>query len=226
MKNVLRLTASVIAMVMAAAALVSCAAGTPANTVTDAKPAETTGAETTAGADVTTGAEATTAEAATEENKTEYFDVFRWDFSDSSDPGWTPTNMTDVVKGEDGILCLSVKGEDPHITTKKLPFEIDCDDVEVLEIRVKNKTNSHSGQIFITTTDSPGPSDAYSFRFAYENAGEDDEWELLRIDTFEINGWTGILKSLRLDYSDGSEGECSIDYIALMTSDRSKADQS
>ena len=38
-----------------------------------------------------------------------------------------------------------------------------------------------------------------------------------------INGWTGKLRSLRLDYSDGSEGDCYVDYIALQTTDEKKA---
>ena len=120
-------------------------------------------------------------------------------------------------------MHLICKGSDPNITTKRINVNIDCDIVEYIVMRIKNKTDAYTGQLFISTTDSPGPDEAYSYKYEYEYADDDDEWEIIEIDTLDINGWSGTLRSLRLDYSDGSEGDCYIDYIALQTTDEKKA---
>ncbi len=233
MKNVLKFLAVMIVIVMTVAAVASCQPSTPATTTAaDSKtePAVTTAAETETEAvtteEVTTEevtTEPETTEEETEEPQKELYDVFRWDFNDASDLGWASSNATIVEAGEDGTMHLTVKAGDPNISTKKIPGKIECDDVEYFVMRVKNKTDSYSGQLFISTSDSPGPAEAYSYKFDYEFADEDDEWEIIEIDTLDIPGWTGQLRSLRLDYSDGGEGECFIDYIALQTTNKDKA---
>ncbi len=232
MKNIIKLIAVIVVSVMTLSLFAACN-----NTPADTKPATTTAADTqtttteTAKETEKETEAVTTEEVTTEEVTTEpeteptpevRYDVLRWDFDDASNLGWVSSNMTDVIAEEDGTMHLKVKGGDPNITTKRIPVQVICDDVEYIEIRVKNKTDSYSGQLFISTTDSPGPDENYSYKFDYEYADEDDEWEIIEIDTLDINGWSGKLRSLRLDYSDGGEGDCYIDYITLQTTDSSK----
>ncbi len=232
MKNIIKLIAVIVVSVMTLSLFAACN-----NTPADTKPATTTAADTqTTTAETAKETEketeaVTTEEVTTEEITTEpetepapevRYDVLRWDFEDASNLGWVSSNMTDVIAEEDGTMHLKVKGGDPNITTKRIPVQVICDDIEYIEIRVKNKTDSYSGQLFISTTDSPGPAEEYSYKFDYEYADEDDEWEIIEIDTLDINGWSGKLRSLRLDYSDGGEGDCYIDYITLQTTDASK----
>ena len=227
--KITKILALTIAAVMIAALFTAC----------ENKPATTKAPETSAPASDTepAGTEEVTEPAKTEEvtepapteevteepGPVERYDVFRWDFDDATNLGWGSSNMTDVLAEEDGSMHLVVKGGDPNITTKKLKAKIDCDDVDFIEMRIKNATDSYSGQIFISTSDSPGPNESYSYKYDYDYADEDNEWEVIVIETIDINGWTGMLKALRLDYSDGSEGDCYIDYIALQTADKDKA---
>ncbi len=232
MKNSLKLIALLIAAVMTLAMFAACQGGS-SNTTTAS---ETTGAATTTGKETeketetdpvtteeVTTEEVTTEEVTTEEVKKERYDVYKWTFDDASDLGWVSSNVTEITSGEDGTMHLLVKGGDPNITTKKIPGKINCEDVEYIVMRVKNKTDAYTAQLFINTSTSPGPSEQYSYKFDYEYADEDDEWEIIEIDTLDINGWDGILRDLRLDYTDGSSGECIVDYIALQTEDKSKA---
>ena len=225
MKNIIKLIAVVIVMAMTVALFAACG-----NTPAETKPAETkaetqssdTAKETEKETEAVTTEAVTTEEVTTEEVTTEpqpevRYEVFKWDFDDASNLGWVSSNMTDVIAEEDGTMHLKVKGGDPNITTKRISANIECENVDFIEIRVKNKTDSYTGQLFISTTDSPGPAEQYSYKYDYEYADEDDEWEIIEIDTLDINGWSGKLRSLRLDYSDGSEGDCYIDYIVLQT---------
>ena len=223
MKNIIKLLALVITAAMVVSLFAACT-DKPADTTPDTKaPEATTEADVTTEEvteEATTEAEVTTEEVTEEETEPapkQMYDVFRWDFDDASDLGWVSSNMTDVSAGEDGTMKLVCKGGDPNITTKRLNVNIDCDKVEYITMRVKNCTDNYSCQLFISTTDSPGPNESYSLKFEHEYADEDNEWEILEIDTLDINGWSGTLKSLRFDYTDGSEGEYYIDYIALQT---------
>ena len=229
MKSLIKLTAIIIAaFILLTACQPSAPVNTTAETTAAATSAETTAAvtekETEQQTEAVTTEEITTeAETTEEEPKKEMYDVFRWDFDDASNLGWVSSNVTDVTAGEDGTMILSVKGGDPNITTKKIPGKIDCDDVEYIIMRVKNQTDAYTGQLFINTSDSPGPSESYSYKYDYEYADEDDEWEIIEIDTLDIPGWSGILRDLRLDYTDGGSGVCYIDYIALQTTNKDKA---
>ncbi len=233
MKKFIKLIALVLTAAMAITLLSSCS-DQPASTG-EATAKETAEESTAAVTDAVTAeaGEQTTAEEVTTEEETEketeeakpqqLYDVYRWDFDDASDMGWFATNKTDITAGEDGTMHLTCKGDDPNITTKRISVSIDCDNVEYIVMRVKNKTDDYTGQIFISTTDSPGPSEAYSYKYDYYYADEDDEWEMIEIDTLEINGWIGTLRELRLDYTNGREGDFYIDYIALQTTDEKKA---
>ena len=232
MKNALKLIAVIIAAVMTATLFAACA-GTPADTKPETTAAEATNAETKA-AETEKETEAVTTEAVTTEEVTTEaettepqpevrYEVFRWDFDDASNLGWAASNMTDIVAEEDGTMHLIVKGGDPNITTKRISTNIECENVDYIEMRVKNKSDAYTGQLFISTTDSPGPSESYSYKYDYEFADEDDEWEIIEIDTLEINGWSGKLRQLRLDYTDGGSGDFWIDYIVLQTLDEKNA---
>ena len=228
MKSIIKLIAFITAAVMTLSFMAACtnnpadttkaAADSKTEPAADTEPAESTEAQTTEPA---TEPETTTEEVTTDEGPTLY-DVYRWDFNDADNYGWIASNMTDISAQEDGTMKLTVKGGDPNITTKIIPVKIMCEDVEYIEMRVKNKTDSYAAQLFISTTDSPGPAEQYSLKFDYEFSDEDDEWEIIEIDTLEINGWTGRLRALRFDYCDGSEGDFYIDYITLQTTDPSK----
>ena len=208
------------AAILAALLIVQLASCGPSPAATTTEEATTTAAETTA--EPTTEEVTTTEEETTEPQPEVRYDVLRWDFNDASDLGWVASNMTDVLAQEDGTMKLVVKGGDPNIMTKRIPGQVECEDVEYIVIRIKNKSDAYTGQLFISTTDSPGPAEQYSYKYDYEYADEDDEWEIIEIDTLDINGWSGKLRQLRLDYTDGSEGESYIDYIALQTTDASK----
>ena len=233
MKNIIKLIAVIIAAVMTLTLLAACQQDKPADTKPETTAAKTdTEKETEKETEPDTTEPDTTEEVTTEEVTTEEvttepqpevrYDVLRWDFNDASNLGWEATNKTEVIAEEDGTIHLNVTGGDPHITTKRIPGKIECEDVEYIVIRIKNKTDAYTGQLFISTTDSPGPAEQYSYKYDYDYADEDDEWEIIEIDTLDINGWSGKLRSLRFDYSDGSEGDCYIDYIALQTTDASK----
>lgn len=223
MKIFLRVLAVMIAAVMTVAVFAACS-NTPATTVdekTEPSTAETTDeatqtepAKTDA---VTEEDETTTEEVTTEAPEVKLYDVYRWDFDDASNLGWVSSNMTDVSAGEDGTMKLVCKGGDPNISTDRILAKIDCEKVEYITMRVKNCTDVYSAQLFISTSDSPGPSESYSYKFDHEFADDENEWEIIEIDTIDINGWYGMLRSLRFDYTDGSEGEYYIDYIALQT---------
>jgi hypothetical protein len=229
MKNIIKLIAVIIVAVMTLTLFAACQQGNSGDTTkADTTAAKTeTEKETEKETDPVTTEEVTTEEVTTEEVTTEpqpevRYDVIRWDFNDASNLGWEATNKTELLAEEDGSLHLKVTGGDPHISTKRIPGKVECDDVEYIVIRIKNKTDAYTGQLFISTTDSPGPAEQYSYKYDYEYADEDDEWEIIEIDTLDINGWSGKLRSLRFDYSDGSEGDCYVDYIALQTTDASK----
>lgn len=234
MKNFIKLIALALTVVMAVSLFAACAnepakpAGSDTEKTTDATTAAEQTEEQTEGQteEQTTEAAVTTEEVTeteTEEAQKTLYDVYRWDFDDASNIGWISSSKTDIIAEEDGTMHLTVKGGDPNITTKKISVTIDCDNVEYIVMRIKNKTDAYTGQLFISTTDSPGPNEAYSYKYDYEYADEDDEWEIIEIDTLDIDGWSGTLRSLRLDYTDGSEGDCYIDYIALQTTDEKKA---
>ena len=242
MKNIIKLIALLIAAAMTVSLFAACtdkkAEDTAATSGTEAVEvsiaADQTGEDQTAEdvsqTETDTEAEAivTETEEETEPQQKTLYDVFRWDFDDATNMGWDSSSKTDIFSEEDGSMRLAVKGPDPNITSKKFKVKIDCDNVEYIVMRIKNMTNSYTGQIFISTTDSPGPDENYSYKYDYEFSADEyedgeDKWEIIEIDTLDINGWTGTLRSLRLDYSDGDEGECYIDYIALQTSDEKKS---
>lgn len=233
MKSLFKLISAALTVVMVLAMFAACAGqnGPATTTAAETKGGADTNADTAATEEQTTEAVSTEAETTeeettaeeTEETPKQLYDVYRWDFNDASDIGWVSSNMTDIIAEEDGSMHLVAKGPDPNITTKKINVTVDCDIVEYIVMRIKNKTDAYTGQLFISTTDSPGPAEAYSYKYEYEYADEDDEWEIIEIDTLDINGWSGSLRSLRLDYTDGGEGDCYVDYIALQTTDEKKA---
>lgn len=228
MKQFLKVLALAVACVMTLSALFGCTeTEKPSNATTVA--AGTTGAPeaTESNKSETTMAPATDAPGTTNTPETEppvvLNTIYKWDF-DSDTLGWAASSATKKLESaSDGILVCECTAGDPNITTTKMPAKWDCETIEYIVIRLKNCTDSYSGQLFITTSDSPGPSESYSLKFDYEYCDSDnEEWENLEIDTFDIPGWTGELKSLRFDYSEcsGSADEPQmfyIDYIEFAT---------
>ncbi len=235
MKKTLRILALVLAVVMGITVLASCQQKTEKNHKTPSTEQQEAKTEPVPGTNAETPTEAPTeavvtnapTEAVTEAPPKEevWYDVYRWTFDDPSDLGWYATNNTEIEAGEDGTMICTVTGADPHVSSSKAlaKAKLQCDDIERIVFRIKNNTEQIGAQLFISTTESPGPDESYSIKFDYEYDSEEPEWEEIIIETWEINGWEGRLKDLRFDYSEAGEGVVYVDSIIMPTTTPEKA---
>ena len=176
----------------------------------------------------TTAAPVTTEEATTVETEPEkvpvYTPVAVDNFDDPENTVWKQNAQISNFNVADGYLTATSTGGDPSIATKA-DLNLNCDDIDVIRVRFLNGTANDSIQLFFTTDTNTGYSEEASFKEMTWNTEVDcdlatisersaDEWDEVIFYTEDNDLWTGTLKKIRLDLSNG-EGPYVVDYISL-----------
>ena len=135
-----------------------------------------------------------------------------WNF-DTDLEGWTLTkNLTGTVT--DSILSLQIEGADPFMTSGS-GLQIDAEIKKVVEVKMKNGTNTSSGRIYwVRDTDKAfGIGTSQSF----EITPEDNDFSTYSIDLTDHLNWNGTVTRIRLDPSnEATSGTMDIDFIKVI----------
>ncbi|MBE6659098.1 MAG: hypothetical protein E7604_11750 [Ruminococcaceae bacterium] len=206
-----------LAALMLTATLASC--GGDEGTTTDTN-ADTTaaGTETAAETEAVTTEEVTTEPVETEPPMVEVFTPVYEENFDSADANWKQNAQLKDFKIEGGFMSAVSTGGDPSFCNKT-DFDLDCSTINAIKIKYLNCTASDAFQIFFTTDSIAGYNETDSYRdmaWYTESAEDSDEWNEMVIYTEDAAGWTGTLKDMRIDITNG-EGKFIVDYIAFGT---------
>ena len=193
---------------------------------TDDNDTETTVAtdETTVATDETTEAAETTeapetTEAVTEPPKVyEYTTVFEVNFADMED-GEAPftANGMDNLRIEGGLLKATSNGGDPHMPYTGEDAVFPAESVQIIEIKLMNYTVDYNMQFFFTT-ETIGWAEEASYKEYYDwsaDDGDDNDWNIVQIDTSWSDEWIGNITGFRLDPA-SAEGDFEIEYIKFI----------
>ncbi|MBQ8578018.1 MAG: hypothetical protein IJ449_08690 [Clostridia bacterium] len=212
-----------LAVAVLSMSLASCGGDEGTTTDTSAATGDTTAAE-----EVTTAAPETTEEVTTAEPEPEYEEVFTPsyidNFDDPDNTNWKANaQMTDFAVA-DGYLTTTSTGGDPSIANKN-DFDLNCDEIDVIVVKFLNGTPSDATQIFFTTDTTTGFCEEASYKDVLWNtdidcsdpaAAAEDDWDTMYYYVGDNDLWTGTLKDVRIDLSNG-EGQFVVDYIAFGT---------
>ena len=206
-----------LAALMLTATLASC--GGDEGTTTDTN-ADTTaaGTETAAETEAVTTEEVTTEPVETEPPMVEVFTPVYEENFDSEDANWKQNAQLKEFKIEGGFMSAVSTGGDPSFCNKT-DFDLDCSTINAIKIKYLNCTPSDAFQIFFTTDSIAAYNETDSFRdmaWFTDSAEDSDEWNEMVIYTEDAAGWTGTLKDMRIDITNG-EGKFIVDYIAFGT---------
>ena len=206
-----------LAALMLTATLASC--GGDEGTTTDTN-ADTTaaGTETAAETEAVTTEEVTTEPVETESPMVEVFTPVYEENFDSADANWKSNQQLKDFKIEGGFMSAVSTGGDPSFCNKT-DFDLDCSTINAIKIKYLNCTPSDAFQIFFTTDSISAYNETDSFRdmaWFTDSAEDSDEWNEMVIYTEDAAGWTGTLKDMRIDITNG-EGKFIVDSIAFGT---------
>ena len=138
--------------------------------------------------------------------------LIEWDF-DNDVEGWSgnPNNLT-VSWNSDGYLDCEVTGEDPYVFNSTLQ-SFDTDNINYLQLRVKNGTANAGGVFFAFITNTE------FIVIPFTMTANSSEFETVLVDLSTVNGWTNNLTiaGMRVDPNNGGAvGTISFDHIYLM----------
>ncbi|MBR5871460.1 MAG: hypothetical protein IKZ09_10535 [Clostridia bacterium] len=211
-----------LAALMLTGALASCGGDEATTADTDAVDASAPETEIALETEAATTEEVTTVPVETEPPMVEVFTPVYEENFDSADANWKQNAQLTGFKIENGYMSATSTGGDPSFCNKT-DFNFDCSTITAIKIRYLNCTASDAFQIFFTTDSIAGYNEGDSFRDTTwctespeDAAADSDEWNELTIYTEEAAGWSGTLKDMRIDITNG-EGKFIVDYIAFGT---------
>ena len=144
-----------------------------------------------------------------------YTEVFVDNFD--GDLNWKPLNNISGMTTLMGELKYKCNGTDPYFEYDG-EFNLSCDEVDTLRIRIKNGTYSSTIEVFFTTDTiteySASASVSATMQFTNIKDMNGDVWEEIEIDLSSCRKWTGTLVKLRIDPATSS-GDMRIDSISL-----------
>ncbi len=195
---------------------------------------ETVDTTTGAGGD-TTAVEETVEETETEtETETEppeteppmvevFTSVYMDNFDDAANSKWKANAQMTGFEIADGYINTTSTGGDPSIAANG--FELNCADINAIRVRFINNTPDSNFQIFFTTDTTTSYCEPASFKESlwYSDSGveisaaaDSDQWNEVVVYTEYNDLWTGTLKNMRIDLSNG-EGQFIVDSISFDT---------
>ena len=169
--------------------------------------------------------EATTVYVETEPPMVEVFTSIAVDnFDDPDNTSWRQNAQMKDFTVADGYMTATSTGGDPSIVTKT-DLNLNCEDIAAVRVRFLNGTANDSIQLFFTTDTTTGFCEEASFKDVTWNTEidcdratvserADDDWDEIVFYTDTNDLWTGTLKKVRIDLSNG-EGQYLVDYISF-----------
>lgn len=207
-----------LAALLLTGALASCGGDEGTTTDTGAADASTPETEIAQETEPVTTEEVTTVPVETEPPMVEVFTPVYEENFDSSEANWKQNAQLTDFKIENGFMSANSTGGDPSFCNKT-DFDLDCSTINAIKIKYLNCTSSDAFQIFFTTDSITGYNETDSYRDMawYTDSAEDsDEWNEMVIYTEDAAGWTGTLKDMRIDITNG-EGKFIVDSIGFYT---------
>lgn len=122
---------------------------------------------------------------------------------------FTAASQIANLRSENEVMAFETTGGDPFIKSKAGAFDVNCEDIDIIRIKIKNLGAGYEGQLFYTTDTATAESEAMSYKYMYdysESAADSDEWTTVDIYADELTDFTGVLKGIRLDPC-SAEGE-------------------
>ncbi len=213
-----KILAALLAATMVAVSLTACGGEEVPETTADTAPVEETVPETE------TETETETEPPETEPPMVEVFtSVYADNFDDPDNSKWKSNNQMTGFEIKDGYITTTSTGGDPSI--KADGFNLNCADINAIRVRFINNTPDYNFQIFFTTDTTTSYCEPASFKESLwyadsgvevSAAGESDEWNEVVVYTEFCDLWTGTLKNMRIDLSNG-EGLYIVDSISFDT---------
>ncbi|MGM9624753.1 MAG: hypothetical protein ACI3XM_03495 [Eubacteriales bacterium] len=215
----------ILAAVVLSASFAACGGNDDERTANDTL--ADTGADTSAAAETIaeTTEEATTVYVETEPPMVEVFTPIAVDnFDDPDNTSWRQNAQMKDFTVADGYMTATSTGGDPSIVTKS-DLNLNCEDIAAVRVRFLNGTANDSIQLFFTTDTTTGFCEEASYKEITWNTEIDcdratvseraeDEWDEIVFYTDTNDLWTGTLKKVRIDLSNG-EGQYLVDYISF-----------
>ena len=141
--------------------------------------------------------------------------LLAWDF-DNNVEGWSGnTKNLSATWNSSGYLDCTPSGDHPHIYNDDVPL-FTTDNINYLEVRVKNGTSNTQGRLYLFRQSSG------SVFIPFTMTPNASKFETILVDLSMVNNWTNDLtvKRMRLDpNSNGDAGTISFDHIYLMKTD-------
>ncbi|MHB1153244.1 MAG: DUF4249 domain-containing protein [Eubacteriales bacterium] len=195
-----------------------CADDETPSDVTTAAEGDTAASDTTVVPETTKAPETTPKE--TEPPKEyEYATVFKVDFTSMPD-GKAPfsVNMVENLRIEGGLMKGTGTGGDPFATYSGGDAKFPAESVQEIRIKLKNYSISYDFQFFFTT-ETISWSEAASFKEYLDfsgDDGDDNDWNIITIDTSFCDEWMGNFTNFRLDPS-SAEGDFEFEYVEFLS---------
>lgn len=135
--------------------------------------------------------------------------------TDGSAQGWTVGNQIANMGVYSGCYYGSVTGTDPWLYSPD-NLNIDISRNKLIQICLKNDTNSTSGTLYFTTSNDTTWNAAKCLSITL-NAANDSIRRVYDIDMSSVSGWTGTLKQLRIDPEEGAtSGTFGIEFVRIL----------
>lgn len=124
-----------------------------------------------------------------------------------------PTTSHPVKYVAGGYYLVAIEDSTGASLLSADDLEVDLSDAKSLKIRLQNHTPATHMRFRFTTAADPAWQEANSKSF--EVVPDDTGPRVYTVDMGDVPGWSGRIRQLRLDLSDGAEitGTCRIDYI-------------
>lgn len=149
----------------------------------------------------------------------EYATVFKVDFTAMPD-GKAPFSATNIsnLRIESGLMKGTGTSGDPHMPYNGGDAKFPAESVQEIRIKLKNYSISYDFQFFFTT-ETISWSEAASFKEYLDfsgDDGDDNDWNIITIDTSFCDEWMGNITAFRLDPS-SAEGDFEFEYVEFLS---------
>ncbi|MBI4605310.1 MAG: hypothetical protein HY721_25380, partial [Planctomycetes bacterium] len=137
-------------------------------------------------------------------------DAVRWAFDGATAEGWNPTHSLSSFTVSGGVLQTAITGTDPYMVGPAVSF--DAARFAYVEIRARSAA-SGGGEVFFSSSASPGIVAGNSVAFALQGDGAFHRWFVPMAGNPR---WAGTIDRLRLDFPDAVGKTVELDAVAAV----------
>lgn len=155
------------------------------------------------------------------------FKLYMWEFDGKNDYEKWENGAYSNISWLDygfGYLTGDVNGADPYVVTpNNRNLNIDASSIDSIQIRIRNSTEADEGTFWFKKKTPTGQSQWYTATDQdnwFSLTPNSDTFEIIAINTSDLDNWDGIIEQIRIDPCDlvgkSPKGKFFIDYVELI----------